>query len=205
MSHRRSADARSRAARQRGSADTYNTHLIIHLRRVGRQFGVELDAELLLPFEPVLQVTNATGRASMSEARAGAAYVSDPVTGQLYAIGGKNRNNTLWPRSRDTLPVKTWSSVADSWKTIAPMPQARYGPARLPMASATFSSSAETTVRGLRSTPSFATRSRPTLGQRGALARAPAIWPAALWHGHLLRRRGHELAGPPPRRVDRII
>jgi N-acetylneuraminic acid mutarotase len=84
------------------------------------------------PYEPQQQ-PGGTGdptvqAPSMSVARSALAYVSDPLTGQLYAIGGRDQNNVaLASVERFTDVANSGPPPVESWSTLAPLPQALYG------------------------------------------------------------------------------
>jgi N-acetylneuraminic acid mutarotase len=112
-----------------GSVYKYPSDLYIY---GGSNGGVASDTMLnYFPFEPAQQPGTgaATVRApSMSTARAALAYVSDPATGQLYAIGGLDQHNTaLATVERFTSVPNSGPPPAESWSTLAPLPQPRYG------------------------------------------------------------------------------
>jgi hypothetical protein len=58
---------------------------------------------------------------SMTTARTAMAYATDPATGDLYAIGGKDASNTALPSA------EIYDPNTDTWNPIASLPTAVYG------------------------------------------------------------------------------
>src|SRR5579871_3140482 len=64
---------------------------------------------------------NSTAAPPMATARSSFAYVTDPATGDLYAIGGQGASSTT------LASAEMYDPVADAWSAIAPLPAARSG------------------------------------------------------------------------------